>query len=303
MQKLRTIKVNPNDTRISSMTELAFIPKKTNGQYPGLYIFTGASRMMRPVMNLALNKIEWIGTLEQVYMDIAVANWDKEDLDMNPTHMELTKSAFLSNLARTIPLPDFNQSPRNMYQCQMGKQTMATPTHTWQFNAETKMYRLQTPTSPLFRPYHYDAIDMDNYAMGTNAVVAVISYTGYDMEDAMIINRASLDRGFAYGTVYKSYFIDLFTVAGGRKPKNPAERENCDLVFDRDPKKPWLARYLDADGLPYPGQRLVEGCPFYCYRNDNEATYVVKKYEYKEIGYVDNIKACGNDTGCGTLNR
>ena len=40
----------------------------------------------------------------------------------------------------------------------LGKQTMATPTHTWQFNAETKMYRLQTPTSPLFRPYHYDAI-------------------------------------------------------------------------------------------------------------------------------------------------
>ena len=36
---------------------------------------------------------------------------------------------------------------------------------------------------------------MDNYAMGTNAIVAVISYTGYDMEDAMIINRASLDRG------------------------------------------------------------------------------------------------------------
>ena len=137
--------------------------------------------MMRPVLNLAMNEIEWIGTLEQVYMDIAIANWDKEDLEMKPTHKELTKSAFLSNLARTIPLPDFNQSPRNMYQCQMGKtkdilkkkfqlffcilffpylgkQTMATPTHTWQFNAETKMYRLQTPTSPLFRPYHYDAI-------------------------------------------------------------------------------------------------------------------------------------------------
>ena len=76
---------------------------------------------MRPVLNLAMNEIEWIGTLEQVYMDIAIANWDKEDLEMKPTHKELTKSAFLSNLARTIPLPDFNQSPRNMYQCQMGK--------------------------------------------------------------------------------------------------------------------------------------------------------------------------------------
>ena len=87
---------------------------------------------------------------------------------------------------------------------------------------------------------------MDNYAMGTNAVVAVVSYTGYDMEDAMIINRASLDRGFAYGTVYKSYFVDLFTVVGGRKPKNPMERETCDLVFERDPKKPNLAKYLDS---------------------------------------------------------
>ena len=87
-------------------------------------------------------------------------------------------TSFLSNLAQTIPLPDFNQSPRNMYQCQMGKQTMATPTHTWHLNSETKMYRLQTPTSPLFRPYHYDAIDLDQYAMGTNAIVAVISYTG-----------------------------------------------------------------------------------------------------------------------------
>ena len=64
------------------------------------------------------------------------------------------------------------------------------------------------------------------------------------MEDAMIINRASIERGFAYGTVYKSSFIDLFTVAGGRKPKNPQERDACDLVFERDPKKPFLKDFL-----------------------------------------------------------
>ena len=44
MAKLRTIKVNSNDQRITPMTELAYIPRKTNGQYPGLFIFTGASR-------------------------------------------------------------------------------------------------------------------------------------------------------------------------------------------------------------------------------------------------------------------
>lgn len=54
---------------------------------------------------------------------------------------------------------------------------MGTPCHTWNIQAENKLYRLQTPASPLFRPVHHDNIELDNYAMGVNAVVAVISYT------------------------------------------------------------------------------------------------------------------------------
>lgn len=59
----------------------------------------------------------------------------------------------------------------------MGKQTMGTPSHTWQLQSETKLYRLQTPATPLFRPVHHDKINLDDFAMGTNAIVAVISYT------------------------------------------------------------------------------------------------------------------------------
>ena len=61
MKKLRTFKLDPNDNRISSLTELAFVPRRPNGQFPGLFIFTGAARMMRPVLNLAMNTVEWIG--------------------------------------------------------------------------------------------------------------------------------------------------------------------------------------------------------------------------------------------------
>jgi DNA-directed RNA polymerase beta subunit len=68
----------------------------------------------------------------------------------------------------------------------VGKQTMGFPLLTYQDRSDNKLYRLQTPQSPLVRPYMYDYYDMDNYPVGTNAIVAVISYTGYDMEDAMV---------------------------------------------------------------------------------------------------------------------
>ena len=51
-------------------------------------------------------------------------------------------------------------------------------------------------------------LKMDDMPNGTNAVVAVISYTGYDMEDAMIICKGSYDRGFAHGSVYKTFTVD-----------------------------------------------------------------------------------------------
>ena len=63
---------------------------------------------------------------------------------------------------------------------------MGFPLLTYQDRSDNKLYRLQTPQSPLVRPCMYDYYNMDNYPIGTNAIVAVISYTGYDMEDAMV---------------------------------------------------------------------------------------------------------------------
>ena len=302
--KLRILKISESDSRVPKLTEICLIPAKLKGQFPGLFIFTGAARMLRPVWNLAAKSVEYIGSLEQVYMDIAISR--EEAYPNLTTHLELSKTSFLSNLAQLIPLPDFNQSPRNMYQCQMGKQTMATPTHTWHLNSETKIYRIQTPASPFFRPVHYDKVQLDDYAMGTNAIVAVISYTGYDMEDAMIINKSSYERGFAYGTIYKANFIDLKEMSTGRKQKNSRfEKDSAsDLIFERDPKRIDLIKFLDADGVPYLGTRLEEGDPYYCFRNDAEGgVYVVKKYESKEVAYVDTVKFCGNDFGTGGKER
>lgn len=128
---------------IPQSLEIGLVPPSQGGQYPGLYIFAGVARMIRPVKNLATDTVEYIGSFEQVYMDIAVL-----PQDIHPgmtTHMELSPVNMLSVIANITPFSDFNQSPRNMYQCQMGKQSMGTPTHSYPYRSDNKLYRLLFP--------------------------------------------------------------------------------------------------------------------------------------------------------------
>ncbi|XP_043459915.1 DNA-directed RNA polymerase I subunit RPA2 [Prionailurus viverrinus] len=277
------------EKRIPPWMEVALIPMTGKPSlYPGLFLFTTPCRLVRPVQNLELGKEELIGTMEQIFMNIAI--FEDEVLAGVTTHQELFPHSLLSVIANFIPFSDHNQSPRNMYQCQMGKQTMGFPLLTYQARSDNKLYRLQTPQSPLVRPYMYDYYDMDNYPIGTNAIVAVISYTGYDMEDAMIVNKASWERGFAHGSVYKSEFIDL---------SEKIKQGDDSLVFGVKPGDPRVLQKLDDDGLPFIGAQLQYGDPYYGYLNLNTGENFVIYYKSKENCIVDNIKVCSNDTGSG----
>ena len=157
--------------------------------------------MIRPVNYLPLGKEDCIGPFEQPHMTIACTPQDI--ISGETTHVEGDPTNILSIVANMTPFSDFNQSPRNMYQCQMSKQAMGTPGTASRYRTDNKSYRLQTGQSPIVKAPLYDEYGLDNFPNGFNAVVAVISYTGYDMDDAMIINKSSYERGFAYGTVYK----------------------------------------------------------------------------------------------------
>jgi DNA-directed RNA polymerase I subunit RPA2 len=137
--------------------------------YPGLYLFTEAARMIRPVLQRATGKTEWIGPMEQAFMDIAVL--DEDIREGITTHQELNPTNMLSLIANLTPFSDQNQSPRNMYQCQMGKQTMGTPAHALPYRIDNKLYRLQTPQAPVVQTAWHGEYKMDDYPNGTNAVV------------------------------------------------------------------------------------------------------------------------------------
>ena len=119
--------------------EIAFIPQNfATRQYPGLYIFvTTGGRMSRPVNNLRTGSIEWIGILEQLHLHICMK---KEDIVENETtHIELSEQNFLSEVAAMTPFSDHNQSPRNLYQCQVNKMFLKLFSHIQRFSFATSL--------------------------------------------------------------------------------------------------------------------------------------------------------------------
>jgi len=177
--RLRTLKVQDN-TLVPLTLEIVMIsPGVSSGAYPGLFLFTEAGRLIRPVLNISAGKMEMIGPMEQPFLDIACLPEDvREGIT---THQEIDPTNILSLIASLTPFSDYNQSPRNMYQCQMAKQTMGTPFHSFPHRPDNRIYRLQNPQAPIAQTTQHGEYKMDEYPNGTNAIVAVLSYTGFDM--------------------------------------------------------------------------------------------------------------------------
>ncbi|RDW85230.1 DNA-directed RNA polymerase subunit beta [Coleophoma cylindrospora] len=283
--------------------EIGYVPASQGGSYPGIYIASAPSRMIRPVKYLPLDSEDMVGPMEQAFMSIAVT--EPEIISGESTHVEFDPTNILSILANMTPFSDFNQSPRNMYQCQMGKQSMGTPGTAIRYRTDNKTYRLQTGQTPIVRaPLHND-YGFDNFPNGMNAVVAVISYTGYDMDDAMIINKSAHERGFGHGTIYKVKKIDL--EEGGNKSRSS---KNIKKLFGFAPggliKAEWKEA-IDEDGLPRIGRRLGEGsliCAWHTVSSDASGKLVnrdgithFEKYKETEECFIEEVRVIGNENG------
>jgi len=173
---------------------------------------------------------------------------------------------------------------------------MGTPSTALQHRTDNKLYRLQTGQSPIVRPALHNTYAMDSYPNGTNAIVAVISYTGYDMEDAMILNKSSHERGFAYGTVYKSQIVDLKDMRGSSKSTTaPSLHFGCgkDIARSGD-KEHSCFQILDPDGLPRVGSRLQSGDPIAAYVDDTTGKTKFVKYKGDEMAYVNEVRLLGS---------
>ncbi|KAL5799487.1 hypothetical protein ACOSQ4_032371 [Xanthoceras sorbifolium] len=162
------------------------------------------------------------------------------------THIEIEPFTILGVCAGLIPYPHHNQSPRNTYQCAMGKQAMGNIAYNQLCRMDTLLYLLVYPQRPLLTTRTIELVGYDKLGAGQNATVAVMSYSGYDIEDAIVMNKSSLDRGFGRCIVMKKY--------SAMNESYPSGASDRILRPDRTGPGAENMQILDDDGLAAPGE-------------------------------------------------
>jgi DNA-directed RNA polymerase II subunit RPB2 len=151
------------------------------------------------------NLIEYVDAGESEGIYIAMKLEEVMDKDSSHTHAEIHASTVLGSLASNIPFPDHNQSPRNSYQCAMGKQAMGIYALNYLQRFDALAHVLSYPQVPLVSPFMSKFYGSQTMPSGQNIVVAILTYSGYNQEDSIMINRGALDRGLFRSVFYRTY--------------------------------------------------------------------------------------------------
>ena len=149
--------------------------------------------------------IEYIDPEEQNLAMIALRaknSYILKDTQINYTHCEIHPSTIFGVLASCIPFPEHNQAPRNTYQCAQSKQAMGIYATNYDKRFDKTAYILTTPSRPLVDTRIMNWLDLVKIPSGQVIHVAIMSYTGYNQEDSVLINKGSIDRGMFSTTIY-----------------------------------------------------------------------------------------------------
>jgi DNA-directed RNA polymerase III subunit RPC2 len=239
-----------------------FVSIYINNHHNGVHIATDEGRICRPLIVVEQGKskvrpkslsrlregsmsfddfisqgiVEYLDVNEE--NDSMIAVYENEITD-ETTHLEIEPFTILGAVAGLIPYPHHNQSPRNTYQCAMGKQAIGAIAQNQFERIDTLLYLMVYPQAPLVKTRTIELIKYDKLPAGQNATVAVMSYSGYDIEDALVLNKASCDRGFGRCQVFRKYTTQLRTYPnttrdriGDRKYDNGLPRRDNALLED-----------------------------------------------------------------------
>ncbi len=194
--------------------------------------------------------VEYLDALEE---ESAFVAFDSEELAPEHTHMELCIGGLLGLAASLVPFANYNLGNRVMVGTKNQKQAIGFYAANFPVRMDMDVNLLHSPQIPIVTTGMHEISDFDKHPAGQNIVVAIMSYKGYNMEDAVIINKASIDRGFARTSYFRPAIAEELRYAGGMTDTiEVPDKEIKGYKSESDYK------LLEDDGIIYPEARVEE---------------------------------------------
>ncbi|MBN1539919.1 MAG: DNA-directed RNA polymerase subunit B [Candidatus Thermoplasmatota archaeon] len=246
--------------------------------------------------------IEWIDAEEEEDLYISL---DIEQSRPDHTHMEIDPMVILGTCSGLVCYPHHNSSPRITMGAGMAKQSLGLGASNFRIRCDTRAHLLHYPQKPLVQTKTMDFVNFNTRPGGQNFVVAVMSYQGYNMEDALIFNRASIERGLGRSTFIRTYPVEERRYPGGQEDR--IEIPQPDVMGSRTEE---AYNNLDEDGIispefevlgkdvligrTSPPRFLEEHTDFLTPRRRRETSLTVRP---RESGYVDTVMITESENG------
>jgi DNA-directed RNA polymerase II subunit RPB2 len=244
-------------------------------------IWSDAGRLLRPLyivspgnkLNITKNtfdglekgKYDWKHLIKHNYIEYVfihearyncyIANTErdlKKDPKLHPyTHCEISPLAILSVNSASIPYANYNQGPRIVFQCQLQKQSAGMYATNHATRIDTAATIFSDAQLPLVSSIINKYTGMEEMPAGTNAIIAVTTYTGFNIEDSVIVNERSAKNGFMDVFVYKvkSDMVNSGIEEFEKPKKNKTEHYKEYSSYDA----------IGRDGLPKRGKIVNNG--------------------------------------------